>query len=82
MVEFTNSESRDSKGAPKTRLASMDAAEEKRAAPEGDAMEICGVVTGERERAPAEEVMELDISDRTQEEWCREGDSHASCAAA
>ena len=51
----------------KTRLASMDAAGQKRTAPEGEAMDPSGTVSGERERAPAQGATGSDISNQTQE---------------
>ena len=60
----------------KTRLASMDAAGEKRAAPEGDAMDTSGTVIGKSGRAPAQEATDLDIHNQTQEKRCRGVDLH------
>ena len=45
----------------------MDAAERNRTAPEGGAVDTSDTVPGERERAPAQEVIDSDIPNQTQD---------------
>ena len=72
---------KDAKGALETRLASMDAAEEKRTSPHDDATDAPEAVTGKLGRAPAQGAMDSDIPEQIQEKGCRKGNLHLAYTA-
>ena len=71
-------------GSVEARLASADAGDGKRTAPEGDVSDTSGTATRKRDRAPVragEGGMDPDIPMQTQEKRCRVGDLPAAFEA-